>query len=282
MAAHILRLYLESLLLERDCSPTHAASLRYRVDKFGDWLGHLATLADLQADIVNGWVLALQQTGKFKPRTVIHFRDAILFVWRAAFERGDVPTPPNRIRQVKVPQQVVTAWTLEELRELVSAVTILRGRVPGHEIRKADWMRGYIYTGYCTGLRRCDLVNCAHWRNVTDDVLTVVQNKTGFVVSRRLTKQSVEALTLIGSNDYVLPWGGRRRSFYESFKRLVASAGIRPGTPKMLRRTAGSMVERFAPGTGGHFLGHRDPSLFDKHYHDRSISSSVPEPPPEI
>lgn len=282
MSVPTIRSFLESVLLERDCTPSHAASLRYRVDVYGVHLGRLATLEDLAPDAVNSWVKSLQECGKYQPRTVKHFRDAILFLWRNAFERGDVEVPPYRVRQIKIPQEIVRAWTIDELRQLVASVVILRGCVPETAIRRVDWFRAYIYTAYCTGLRRCDLMHWARWEDVSNEILTVVQKKTGYVVSRRLTRQSLEALELLPGRDFILPWPGDRRRFYESFHRLVRSAGIRPGGPKLLRRTAGSIVERDRPGSGGMFLGHRDPAMFDRHYHDRSLSSQVPEPPPEI
>lgn len=282
MSEITLRRYLEGLLLERDVSLSHAESLRYRIDLYGAFLGRLATLDDLDSDSVNHWVKALQDAGDLAPRSVKHYRDAVLFVWRQAFDRGDVDRPPWRIRRIKVPHVPIRAWTLEELRKLVDSVGILRGKVPETNIRKRDWMRAWIFASYSTGLRRKDLMNRAAWEDVQGDVLTVTQTKTGYVVARRLSGQALDALGLLPRGRYLLPWPGDVRRFYESFKRLVIAAGIRPGTPKFLRRSSGSHVERYNPGQGGAYLGHRDPAIFDRSYHDRSISQQVPEPPPEI
>lgn len=280
-----LRLYLESLLLERDITPTYAESLRYRVDLYGVHLGRIATLDDLTPDAVNAWVRAMQESGKYKPRTVRHYKDAILLTWRAAFDRGDATVPPWRIRRVKVPYTPVRAWREEEIRLLINAVGILRGSVPETKIRKRDWMRGYIFTAYSTALRRCDVMNHARHCDLCDGILTVTQRKTGYVVSRRVSVGGLAALELIpfeSPDDYLLPWPGDVRRFYESFRRVVLAAGIRAGTPKYLRRSSGSIVERDHPGQGGSFVGHRDPHVFDRSYHDRSISLQVPEGPPEL
>lgn len=277
-----LRAYLESLLLERDVTPSHAESLRYRVDLFSVHLGRVAMLTDLEPDTVNAWVKSLQDSGRYQPRTVKHYRDAVLFVWRSAFDRGDATVPPWRIRRVRVPHTPVCAWRDEEIRKLLGSIGILRGFVPGTKIRKRDWFRAYILLAYVTGLRRCDLMNHARWLDLSDGVLTVCQKKTGYVVSRRVSPQTVILLDLIPRGEYLLPWPGDVRRFYESFRRLVIAAGIRPGTPKYLRRSAGSYVEREHPGMGGAFLGHRDTAVFDRSYHDRSISQNVPEGPPEL
>lgn len=285
MSAITLRAYLESLLLERDVSKSHAESLRFRIDLYGQHLGRIATLDDLEPDSLNRWVVSLQETGRYRPRTVKHYRDAVLFVWRAAFDRADATTPPWRIRYVKVPHVPIRAWSLDEARLLVNSVGILRGSVPDTSLRKRDWMRSYISVAYCTGLRRCDITNHARWCDLSGDILTVCQNKTGYVVSRRLSVQALSALGLLwheSPGDYLLPWPGDVRRFYESFRRCVIAAGIRPGTPKYLRRLSGSLVERDNPGMGGQFLGHRDPAVFDRSYHDRSISLSVPQGPPEL
>lgn len=283
MSDTTLRTHLDSLLLEHSVSPSYEKALIHRLDCFGHYLGHIATFDDLQPDPVNRWVKSMQESGQYKPKTIRHFLHAVLFVWRDLFERGLCEKPPHRIRRVKLPGSVVHAWTLDELRSLAASTAILRGNAPGTDIRKRDWMLAFILVVYCTAIRRCDAMNHALRGDLTGDVLCLCQNKTGYVVVRRLTPQAMDALSLLpNETEYLLPWGGDVRRFYESFKRCVVKAGIRPGGPKMLRRSGGSYHERDNPGQGGEFLGHKDRTIFDRCYHDRAITSQIPPPPPEI
>lgn len=275
-----LRAYLETLLSERDVTSFYARLLRYRVDAFGHYLGRMATLADLTPEAVNTWVKHLQETSGFQPKTIRHYQAAVVSVWREAYDRRDWDLPPLRIRRIKVPKKVVRAWTRDELRALLAATKHLRRKIPGTKISKRDWMRAYIYAAYCTGFRRCDLMHHALRKDLRDDVLTIVERKTGKVISRRLSAQSLAALELVRHDTYLLPWYGDVRRFYQSFRVLVVKSAVTAGGPHKIRKSAGSYAQR--NGGGQALLGHEDAATFHRHYHDRSISRQVPEPPPEL
>lgn len=273
-----LRSYLDEILSERSVSPGYIRALSQRLDAFSDYLGHAATLSDLDAALINRWVTSLAEG--FAPKTVKHYQAATVLVWREAFERGDVDRPPWRLKKIKVPKRIVRAWTQEELRGILAASKWLRGDVPGTEIWKRDWFRAYILAAYCTGLRRCDLMHHALTTDLRDGILTVEERKTGKIVSRRLSSQALAALELLPDRKYLLPWPACIRRFYASFKVLVRHAGVTPGGPHKIRKSAGSYAQR--NGNGQALLGHEDAATFHAHYHDRSISQQVPEPPPEL
>jgi len=276
-----LRTYLDTLLTERDVTRHYGNSLRRRVDAFGDYLGRMATLADLSPEALNAYVQWLQEKSGWLPKTIRDYQAAIVLVWREAFDRRDVDAPPWRLRRVKVPKRIVRAWTQDELRAILAATKWLRGDVPGTRIWKRDWFRAYILTAYCTGIRRCDLMNHALREDFREGMLTVVENKTGKVVSRIVSPRAQAALDLVIDDTYILPWPGRVRRFYGSFTVLVRRAGVTPGGPHKIRKSAGSYGQR-VNGNGQLLLGHEDPATFQRHYNDLSISLDVPEPPPEL
>lgn len=276
-----LRSYLDKFISERDVTKVYVRSIRQRLDAFGEYLGHPAMLADLTSEAVNGWIIDLQEVAKRKPKTLRHYQAAVVLVWRAAFDRGDVASPPWRLRRIKVPRTIVRAWTQDELRAILNATKWLRGDVPGTTIWKRDWYRGFILAAYSTGYRRCDLMHHALQEDLRDGILTVQESKTGKIVSRRLSPQALAALELLPKGKYILPWPGPIRRFYASFSVLVRHAGVTPGGPHKIRKSAGSYAQR-ANGNGQALLGHEQAATFHRHYHDRAISCEVPEPPPEL
>lgn len=276
-----LRSYLDGLLLERSVTAHYAQGLRHRVDAFSDYLGRIASLGDLTSDTVNQYVVDLEARSGWGKKTVHDYRSVLVLIWRAAFDRGDLERPPWRLRPVKVPKRVVRAWTIDELRAILRACKWLRGYVPGTLIRKRDWMRAFILVAYSTGLRRCDVMT-AKRADVRDGILTVVECKTGKVIARRLSEQAVAALGLVeGADELLLPWPGQIRRFYASFSVLVRRAGVTPGGPHKIRKSAGSYAQK-ENGNGQQLLGHEDAATFHRHYHDRTISQDVPAPPPPL
>jgi integrase len=281
-----LRSYLDVLLSERDVTRHYANSLRRHIDAFGDYLKRPATLDDLSSHTVNAFVSHLQETSGWMPKTIKSYQAAIILAWREAFDREDVQTPPWRLKRIKVPKRVVQAWTLAELRAILAACKWLRGDVPGTQIWKRDYFRAYIPLAYYTGLRRCDLMNHAKRADLRDGVLTVVESKNpDKVLARQVPESIVASLQLVWAqsedSEYLLPWHGKVRRFYGSFKVLVQKAGVTPGGPHKLRKSAGSLAHA-VNGNGPALLGHDVEATFHKHYHDRSITRQTPELPPEL
>lgn len=276
-----LRSYLDQILSERDVTDGYVRTVRQRLAAFGQFLGHCATFSDLESERVNAWITSLQEASGWAPKTIRHYQAAVTLVWREAFDRGDVERPPWRLKRIKVPKKIVRAWTIEELRALLGAVKWLRGDVPGTTIWKRDWFAAYIPTAYCTGLRRVDLVNRALVSDLRGDILTVVESKTGKIAARRLSASSLTALERLGGREYLFPWAGHLRRLYASFAVLVRHAGVSPGGPHKIRKSAGSYAQ-LANGNGQALLGHEQADTFHRHYHDRSISQQVPQPPPEL
>ena len=106
-----------------------------------------------------------------------------------------------------------------------------------------------------------------------------VQHKTGGIASGRLHGSTIDALQRLGT-DPPCAWPRRSEAFCRQFARLVAAAGVRPGTFRWLRRSSGSYVEAEHPGQGHRHLGHSSPEVFRRHYDARL--GEAPACPPEL
>ena len=109
------------------------------------------------------------------------------------------------------------------------------------------------------------------------------QHKANVPVAVQLRPETLQAIAAhVGgrtATELVWPLWGRREALYRAFRRLVASAGIRRGTFRWLRRTAATQVETISPGAGTALLGHASRSTTEQWYLDRSQLSQPPLPP---
>ena len=130
--------------------------------------------------------------------------------------------------------------------------------------------------GRSTGLRRIE-----SRRIDKSGKITFRQHKTGNVVTVRF---SVKALKWIQRHQQhlVIPNPHTQKWFCEHFARLVARAGIREGTFKWLRRTAGSYADQARHGNGPKLLGHASRRVFDQSYNVREITEREPVEPPKL
>ena len=133
-----------------------------------------------------------------------------------------------------------------------------------------------------TGLRSCDLLDLAP-DQIREGMVSTRQSKTGQLICHRLHKSTLEAIEAIDPSERVLifPWPNRREAFQRAVRRLTKRAGM-TGTFKWLRKSSGSYVEASHPGCGSRHLGHRDSTMFDKHYHDQTLTAASKPMPPEL
>jgi integrase len=173
-----------------------------------------------------------------------------------------------------------TAWTVEDVRALIAAAEALPGCFHGTTRRRAEWWSSLIRAGYDTGLRLADLL--ALPTASIQGQMMVVQHKTGRHVAvsiRPATLAAIDQTLADEPRDLVWPLWCLRQTFYQHFKKLVAEAGIRPGTFRWLRKTAATQVERMNPGRGTELLGHANRSTTETWYIDKSQLSVPPLPP---
>jgi integrase len=271
--------FLDDYCLRRDVRAGTIRQYRIVVDLFDRWAGRHVRLDELDERMVSKWLQAYSAT--VAPHTVRSKKGMLLALWRAASDENLCEEPrTRRVRRVRLPERVVVAWTKAEVEKLLAAcVTLPRWHRCG--LRRAAWWDLAIRVAWDSGLRWGDLVTLRVDAIGPEGACTVSQSKTGRVASFRLSPSTLAALREsleTCPRSLVCPWPTSGETFRDQVDRLVARAGIRPGTWRWIRRGSGTDVELQARGTGHMHLGNT-PAVFRQSYEDRSqTGSGVPAP----
>lgn len=248
-------------------SATYQHQLRISVSAMERHAGRPLCTSDLSDELLNSYVDWLRS--ERKPDTVRTRRGNLLILWRYAWREGLVEQPPRKVRRLRPIRRTPTAWTRDEVLQLIATAATQDGTFWNTSVRRAAWWESLIRAAYDTALRLGDL------RRITrDDVqpqMLVMQNKTRRPVCVAIRPATVAAIdqTLADSpRQHVWQFWALDETFYQHFRRLVAEAGIRPGTMRWLRRTAATQVERETPGAGTILLGHSARATTEQWYLD--------------
>lgn len=271
--------YADRYLLGRSVTANYAKTLRTQVAAYADWCGGDPGIDSLCMEHVNEWLTELDESG-VSVWSLRGYRQAILSIWNAAFDAGDNPHPPLRVKLFKRPRVVVEAYTHEEIHTLLDHVLrVNKKHSDGNHAR--DFWQAAIHVAYCCGPRRGDLLRVKRKQVSADGTLSFVQHKTGFPHRVKLSTAAREYCSQLRGS-MLLPWPYQPDYFSKTFAKLRKAAGITRGSFKWIRRSAGSYAERECPGAGARLLGHRDESVFRRFYEDTSISSTLPPQPPPL
>lgn len=257
--------------LLRDVKPETLRQYTIVADLFERWAGGPVPLDQLDEASVSAWLR--DYAADHAPATVRAKKVQLLAMWRAAADDGLAEEPSaRRVRRVRVPAQVVTAWTRQEVEQLLAAAAGLKRR---HRcgLSRAAWWDLAIRVGWDSGLRWNDLVALRVDAVRPDGACTVVQGKTGRPVTFRLSQTTLEALAAsleACPRALVCPWPASHETFNAQVRLLVKKAAVRAGTWKWIRRGSGSDVEAQVDGGGHRHLGNTR-AVFDRSYGDQSI-----------
>lgn len=233
----------------------------------------------IESSSVNRWLAGLKQG----PTTRSNYARMSKTLFAYCRSIGLTSHYPDRIVKVKPRPKPPISWTLAELHGLLEeagrlAYTFKRSGCPA-----STFFRGFLLAGYETGLRFSDLhgLECHQLR---DSRLYVVPNKTGAQVPKRLSSDCVDVLkklSVLSGGTNFFRWAIAEKQLRAHWASLAKSAGV-PGTPKWLRRTGATHVEKEKPGSAGRFLGHLSPGLAYKYYVDRTLIDGECPSPPEV
>jgi site-specific recombinase XerD len=283
-AVPTLRDFVRAYCLERDISDGAIEQIELNVRLLERFAGGPLRTSDLQDDLVNSFLKQLKDDGR-SPHTVRSKRAAILSVWREAARRG-LAEPPERVRRPKLPDRVIEAYTVAEMRSLVGAARSLRGRFRGLDMRRAVWAESFVLAYWDSALRLSDLLRIERrWIDAAGSVV-IVQHKPGRVHRVAFRPETVAAIdrTMAEGPERAVVWPlwGRRDAVYDLFKKIRSLAGIERGTSKWIRRGSASAVEAAKPGSAWKHLGHSRPGLDRQAYLDPTICDPPPAPAPPI
>lgn len=263
----------------RGVSPSTSAFLDACVGSYSTYLHHRATIADLNRVSVNcyiDWMFCNRAYDTMRTQ-----RSGLLMLWRYAADRGLIDQP-GRVRLPKRKQPIVQAWTVEEVSRLRDHCLQLNGTL-SNGISRAAFFGSLVASSYETGFRLSDQLSIEYeW--IANGRLTLIENKTGKASRRQLTAQTMRLIEICfaeqPSRRLVWPMWARREAFFQQFKLIVKSSGIRSGTFKWIRRAAATAAEKTQAGLGTEFLQHSSPRVTRDSYIDQSqiIQSPIQVP----
>jgi integrase len=265
--------------LVRDVKPSTLRQYVIVADLFERWAGGPVKLEELDERSVSAWLRDYSEEAA--PHTVRGKKAMLLALWRGASDDGACEEPiSRRVRKTRVPQQVVTAWTKEEVERLLAACQKLpRWHKCG--LRRSVWWDLAVRVAWESGLRWGDQIVLPVGSVRPDGLVSWSQSKTGKVVTFQFSGSTMAALTASLEQcprQLVMPWPSSQETFLDQVERLVQRAGIRPGTWKWIRRASGTDVELQQPQAGHKHLGNTA-KVFDAFYGDQTIiGRTIPAP----
>lgn len=270
----LLTRVLDSYLRSHDLAQGSAAHLRYVLGRFAREVGR--NIGDLTDDNLNAWIESLLAGGMARA-TVKGYRGAVITVWRhAAHEMAT--RPPSKVRPVRLPRQIPTAWTCAEVWRLLAACDHVDGSFRFYRLTYAEYLRALVLVGWDTGLRLGDILKIRREHIGVDGTLALVQNKTGTPIICRLRPETMGALRKLPSKMFGVIGRGR---VFELFGDLKRHAGLNGhDKTKGLRKAGATAIEAAFPGRAGVYLGHLTSGLALKHYVDpRHLQAAMPQTP---
>lgn len=272
--------YTKELLDSRDVTPEYRKLVSNHIENFQFWMGALIDLADIASTDANAWIADLLESGR-SPHTVDSYRRSLLTVWKEAYRERLIEESPLRLRSVRKPRRIVEAYTHAEIMKLLASAAILKGWHRDGPPAKDYWTAA-ILLAYYTGLRRGDLWTLKR-SQLRGNTIRIIQHKTGHPVPCSVPRPAMDAIEkLDGTGDLILPWPYAVDQFGRRFHKIRIAAGVKRGTFKWIRRSAGSYAEREQPGAGARLLGHKSDRTFQDWYNDTSISQVHPISPPPL
>lgn len=240
----------------REVCPGAVRQMVIAADLFERWAGAPVRLDELDERSVSEWLRSLAETRA--PATCRSKRVSILALWRAAADEDLCDPPTRRVRSVRVVQEPVDCWTLEEVRQIRMACRKLQRWHPCG-LRRAVWWELAVCVAWDTALRRGDMLRLRAVTIEPTGRAVVVQHKTRRSLPVRLEEETLALLRKSlrdAPRELVCPWPASEQTFCRQFARLVREAGVRPGCWKWLRRASITDCEAQHPGAGGPQGGH--------------------------
>jgi integrase len=200
----------------------------------------------------------------------------LVTLWRWAAD-NDLCDLPQKLRSVRVPENVPTAFTIDDMQRLLWAANYLNNPL---------YWKSLLLAAYDTALRLGDLLSIERQDIWPDGSLSIVQRKTGRTHRVQLRPETMEAIeSYLNGRKTGTIWPlltQTRNGFYAVFRRLKRWAKMENGSMKWLRRASASYVEASHPGMGWRHLGHAAPGLAEKCYLDPKIVRPKPTLPPRL
>lgn len=254
---------------------------KYAIDDFGEFLGHIPTIEDLDDDALTLWASALLD-GPLSVHTSREKLGRIISLWNWLARRGVVKTFPT-IQRPPAPETLPKAWDKDELRRLFDAAQWEDGWISGVPARK--WWPALFSFAWSTAERRgaCLAMEWKHVdleRGVASIPASVRKGKRKPAVYH-LWPEVVEMLRAIRApeRERVFPWEFSEGCYFYRFGRILKRAGL-PNDRKSKThclRVSHATWRAIAGGDASKALMHSDPETTRKSYLDSRLIPTVEE-----
>ena len=242
-----------------DASESCTSQYRRNIYKFGEFLGHEASTADLTDENVLAFMQTIRAKGR-SPVTANKVRAQIVALWSYLARKGIVATFPDvpTLREFK---RTPTAWTEHELAQLFEACSQETGFIAG--VYAGLWWTALHNVLWDSGARigatmklrweqvdlhDASLVMLAETQKQADDQAFPLHPNT-VAALRRIVKPE---------RDLVFPWPYHRDSLWNHYSRILKRAGLPHGRRDKFHRMRRSAASHFeaAGGNATDLLGH--------------------------
>lgn len=255
-------------------SPSTKKAYRLAIDHYGRHLGRVATLADLDDDLVTVWV-GQQLDGEGSVYSVRERLGRILSLWRWLAARRVVECWPT-IKRPQAPDPLPVALTQEELRALFESAMYEPGKIDG--IRAGWWWQAFLGFVWSTAERRTAALSLT-WANcdlaLSVAVIPAKSRKGGRKPAvYRLWPEVVELIDRMKMppRELVFPWPYSEGRYYHNFGRIAERANLpddRRHKTHCLRCSHATWLSALG-GNATAALGHSSPETTQRHYIDQS------------
>jgi integrase len=270
--------------IEKQVAKGTSLQLRYSVNSLERFVGRPVLVAELCDQLLNDWLANRHagNGGRVSAGTISRDRRNVLSLWNHACKMGHNENRRRYVLQGKCPKRPPVAWSIEEVRHLLTVVQALPGRFPCGA-KRSDFWAALVRTAWDTALRRGDLLALTT-SNYSEGRIVVLQGKTGWPKISALQPETIEAIRRAGCFERELwfPWPFSREWFTDYFAKVVKSSGIRRGTFKWLRRASATAAEIASPGSATALLGHRTANMARDHYIDPLQVQHAKPPAPAL
>ncbi|WP_149496184.1 tyrosine-type recombinase/integrase [Roseiconus lacunae] len=281
---------IEDYDLQHEVSADYIYQLTYAARRFGTYLGHDATIDDLETRSVNSWLKSERDQASISDRSRQNVRTSILTLWK--FSRR--PLNRDQIRSVVVTPRNPEAWHFDELSSVASAAEKLPGSL-SNGIERSLYMTTCLWFAFETGLRRRDIWDFDISRLDAEGNAVFTQHKTNRVHIVRVTTETFDSMKKISRQlqasreqdaSKPLKWPQCVSQFYYWMRECREKAGVDAATRNRslqhIRRTGATAVES-AGDQGYKYLGHSRDGLAQRSYVDvrktaQAVSPRVTRP----
>lgn len=273
MVDYVLGVYVRSRL---DIRPRSIEQLLLGVKSFSAWLGHSATLADLtEANLLD----FLREYGRSHADPTTNSKRRILLqIWRDAYRRKKIDTPPPEIPTLRERLPMPRALTIEEVSRLIRSAREETGRIDG--IAANLWFVSLFLCLLDTGARIGAML-------LTEQADVRLEEPAGVMLRSEFSKvkrpewrpihpQTVDVFRMIWwpQRKLVWPWPYHRSWLEERFRQIACRARVAHGKGHggllyLFRRTSGTLVAMNG-GDGSRQLGN-GADVFAKYYFDQRL-----------